>query len=395
MKTVIFFLMVVCSGSFSFAQYAYVGSATTGKLYVVDLENENVADSIDVGGHATTGVFTHDFSRFYVPIFESASVLEIDPTTHFVVDTIPVGLAPTFITMNISETRAYVCNQASNSVSVIDLTTNTVIQTLPVGSYPTQIVLSPNEDFLYVTNSFDNEVGVYYLSPFTELSANLFSGPTIGLASADGIQFFCSIQDAESGKLALFQPMVSAYDTIEVDSHPHDVMVRGNKVYVSSLDSNTVTVLDINTMQTTIVEVGDYPTCLAFDLTGQYYYSTNGHSGTISKIDASTNLVTSHIPVAEQPYGISVFPKNVGLDEFGNSDVVVYPNPSKGHFTIELPESNGSKQLIRLHTLDGKEIASYSTTLDVFELNADLATGVYLLSVENTKGSSCVKVEVR
>lgn len=398
MKTLLLLVATVFTSQLSFGQMAYVGSSTNPQLYIVDLNNETVIDSIYVGGGATDGVFTNDFSRFYVPIFETASVLVIDPMNHSIVDTIPVGNAPTQVILNEDNTLAYVCNQVSNSISVVYLPSNAVIFTFPVGSYPNRMTLSADEGILYVTNTFDFEIGLYSTNTYIEVDTiPLPDMPTGITLSPDGSELYCAVQNSD-GKLAIIETATNTVDTLlTIGGHPHDVMVNslGTAVYVTSLDDDLVAKVDPATNLVTTTAVGEYPTCLEFDLIEGYYYTTNTQSGTLSKIDVFTNMVWSTFPVCLSPYGISIFPKDLSVEEFHSSDLVVYPNPNNGAFSVKLPENNGAEQIIRLYSLDGKVVGSYQTTQPVFEINEVLSTGVYILSVESENGVSCLKVEVK
>ncbi len=398
MRTFLLLLATSFVSSMSFGQMAYVGSTSTNYLYVVDLENQNVTDSIYTGGNTGNGAFTSDFSRFYVPVFNMSSVLEIDPLTHTVIDTIPVGLDPVQVIINQAGTLAYVCNQVSNSVSVIDLSSNSVFFSFSTGAYPTQMALSRDEQLIYVSNSFDFEVGVYSTNTFIEVDTIDLPGTPVGLVlSPDGNELYCSAQMNSVGYFAVIETAGNTVDTnIVVGAHPHDVMVNstGTKAYVTIMDDNTVSQIDIASHALTTTNVQVYPTYLASNLAETYYYTTNTNSHSLSKIDAVTDAVVNHFQVCPNPICISVFPKNVSLQEVNSADLLVYPNPSNGHFTIELPKSNGSEQLIRLETMDGKEIASYKTSLSIFEWNGDLQNGSYLLSVASENEVSCVKILV-
>jgi YVTN family beta-propeller protein len=325
----------------------------------------------------------------------------IDPTTHSVVDTIPVGSAPTQIILSADNTLAYVCNQSSNTISVVYLPSNAVIFTFPVGSYPTRMALSADEGILYVTNSFDLEIGLYSTNTYIEVGTIPLPDTPAGITlSPDGSELYCAVQNSiqgNEGKLAIIETATNTVDTLlVVGGHPHDVMVNSlGAVYVTSLDDDLVARVDPATDLVATTAVGDYPTCLELDLIEGYYYTTNSHSGTLSKIDVFTNMVWSTFPVGLYPYGISIFPKDLGVEEFHSSDLVVYPNPNNGAFLVKLPESNGSKQTISLYTANGKRIALYTTTQTIFEINEMLSNGVYILSVESENGVSSLKVEVR
>jgi hypothetical protein len=77
----------------------------------------------------------------------------------------------------------------------------------------------------------------------------------------------------------------------------------------------------------------------------------------------------------------------VNQNEF--SDLVVYPNPSKGNFNVQFTNVEASKVQLSLYDISGRNI--YNNTYDgnsYFNENVQLNSlqaGVYLLNVSNGK----------
>ncbi|MFI5221500.1 MAG: PKD domain-containing protein [Bacteroidia bacterium] len=84
-------------------------------------------------------------------------------------------------------------------------------------------------------------------------------------------------------------------------------------------------------------------------------------------------------------------PLNVTL--FGNTHILVIPNPNNGNFILDFIALPGQKQ-IDLYDMHGKFLNEYSTTDDVFEMNNFLSGGMYLLKVVTETGMYNVKVVV-
>ncbi len=83
----------------------------------------------------------------------------------------------------------------------------------------------------------------------------------------------------------------------------------------------------------------------------------------------------------------------LGIEELQQIDVKVFPNPALDHFMIE---SDEQIRLVSLHSLDGKKLVSAENTglnykMDVSGLN----TGLYILKIQNDKGTGIFKVLVR
>lgn len=77
-----------------------------------------------------------------------------------------------------------------------------------------------------------------------------------------------------------------------------------------------------------------------------------------------------------------------------SNNINVYPNPSKGMFTIDMPGVDGEK-VIRLLDVTGKIVAVQSTFSDSLELNeTSLKAGVYIASIQTDLGTVTRKVIV-
>jgi YVTN family beta-propeller protein len=82
----------------------------------------------------------------------------------------------------------------------------------------------------------------------------------------------------------------------------------GSKVYVTNVNSNTVSVIDTatNTVIATI-PVGTTPQGVAVTPDGSKVYVANSDSNTVSVIDTATNTVSATTPVGSYPVAFGVF----------------------------------------------------------------------------------------
>src|SRR6266540_2910507 len=100
----------------------------------------------------------------------------------------------------------------------------------------------------------------------------------------------------------------SVIATIPVASPHHMAFNPDNgDIYVTNLDSDTVSVIDsqTNTVIGNPIPVGDRPVGIAFNADNGDLYVANQFSNTVSVIDGQTNTVTGNpIPVGDNPNGI-------------------------------------------------------------------------------------------
>jgi len=84
----------------------------------------------------------------------------------------------------------------------------------------------------------------------------------------------------------------------------------------------------------------------------------------------------------------------VGMDEFSEKFVGVYPNPNNGSFTIELHNST----IARLHILNLQGQVVYqsgSESEERVEVNLDVDPGIYFLQIENENGMVTKKIVIQ
>jgi hypothetical protein len=115
----------------------------------------------------------------------------------------------------------------------------------------------------------------------------------------------------------------------------------------------------------------------------------------------STSKPTESIPTAGDPgtrYMIEAEISTVSgvRDEFNSSAVAVYPNPSKGLFSVSAKEFKGSNLNIEVRDLQGKLVysgvaADKATSIDL----QNAASGVYLLKVYNESEIAVKRIVVQ
>lgn len=111
----------------------------------------------------------------------------------------------------------------------------------------------------------------------------------------------------------------------------------GAKAYITNSGSNTVSVIDIKTLQATKlpIPVGEFPLMIDINPEGTRAYVTNFGSRTVSVIDMTTDTKIKDINVGINPYGVAVSPdgKRVYVANYGSPDVsVIDADPTSGGF---------------------------------------------------------------
>lgn len=152
----------------------YVANNLGHSMSVVDLEQERVEATVDLGPEAYpyTCVVSPDDKSIYVSLWGEGAVIVVDAAELRVVSTIKTDSHPNDMVLNKAGTRLYVANANSNTVSVIDTQRLKRIETIttslypdaPEGSTPNAVALSPDESVLFVANADNDDVAVVAIS---------------------------------------------------------------------------------------------------------------------------------------------------------------------------------------------------------------------------------------
>lgn len=135
------------------------------------------------------------------------------------------------------------------------------------------------------------------------------------------------------------------------------------------------------------------------------YLWSNGSMNQIVTVDSTgTGLGTKTVWVlVTDNYGckgsdtiLVTFASNPGIDKPSTSDrILVFPNPSEGNFSIQLPVTEAGSCMIRVLTTEGKEVITRVAETNrngIQELDlSSLPRGTYLLSIDGRSGIRYMK----
>jgi YVTN family beta-propeller protein len=273
------FLLLIGLSNECYAQaYAYISNSSDNTVSVIDVSDNTIAATVDVGGGPWGIVIGADGNYVYVANSADGTVSVIDTATFGVTETVTVGAGPFGVTVSPSGDYVYVTNNTDNTVSVIDVSDNTVAAIVDVGGSPWGIAIGADGNYVYVANNADDTVSVIDTATFEVIA------------------------------------------TITVGAGPLGVTValRGDYVYVTNNVDNTVSVINVsdNTVAAT-VDVGGGPWGIVIGADGNYVYVANNADDTVSVIDTTTFEVTETITVGAGPLGIALtFDGGEYLDAF-------------------------------------------------------------------------------
>jgi YVTN family beta-propeller protein len=226
--------------------YAFVASAASDSIAVLDLGQDVLLGSFPLAGFPAGSALTPDGTRLFVALTTANALASINTATG-AVTLVPVGVAPMGVATD--GAFAYVASTTGDRVSVINVTTGALVTTVPGGGAPFAVALGNGR--LYVSNPGRNRVTVYDTQ-----AAMAFRG-------------FASVGWVPAG--------------LALDA-------AASRLYVANFLDNTVSVVDTTTLAViATIPVVERPRGLA--LAGGRLYVTGFQHGDIQAIDTATNQV--------------------------------------------------------------------------------------------------------
>ena len=220
-------------------------------------------------------------SRAYVPIFGDGihgrnpnpqhllCVFDLEKRAH--IDTIDLRpyIAPHTLKLG-PDGLIYITCENSAVVAVIDCKTNTVVEAIDSGSTNGhRLIISPDGQRLYTENEEDATVSVIDLPKRRLLGKIKTPRPLAGIAiSADG-RTVVGVDDAEPKLILIDAAAGKVREEVVLKDVPKAAQIAryapdNSLIGVTSLNSNTVSLIDPSFREQTAIEVGSQPMDMAF-----------------------------------------------------------------------------------------------------------------------------------
>lgn len=143
----------------------------------------------------------------------------------------------------------------------------------------------------------------------------------------------------------------------------------------------------------------------------QVYFEDTYYSSLISPTAEETNMIVAVTEngtfdfkikgyingIAYESNTLSMFFVYLGIIDYTNvNKVKVYPNPSNGYFTLEVPYQGAGNYIVEVFTLSGLKVYSKTTNLNNNSLNLEhLNSGFYLIKLEKNGKVYSQKIQIR
>lgn len=291
-------------------------------LDVVDVTGKKVLVTIRLSPQPRNILFNAVTDKIYVTHKEGTGISVIDAEKLTVVRTVEVGSDPAAMTSDKNTGDIFVANGSEGTLSIInpDFQVKTIAIHLPVftdydRSSVALFYLNESKR-LFITNFITAKLVVYdvargeivkeeKMSPFPE---RIFGSEKLGSvfiqhANAD---FIWEMDDKTLNTRHI--PETGSSDGFFF-SRPHGIAVDAgkNRIFVTNLGDNTITVIDGETQQpVTEIKVGHSPQIAIFQPVTKKLYSYSAVDDTVAVIDTTQEgYPVKIISTGKQPYGIA------------------------------------------------------------------------------------------
>lgn len=249
-------------------------------------------------------VTNYDGSLALVANFEGNTVSVLDLSAKMS-SYIPGFSSPYAIAMLPGGTTALVTDIEDGTVSIIDILARQIVRTINGFDQPTSITVTPNGDKALVTNSGGTTVSIINLhTNMIEQNLPGFNYPNaLAVMDLSGSQFIVTGNNVVS----IVDLTKNTITNIDGFHGPNSVVVLRSKpiALVTNLDSNTVSIIDLNTNRV----VGDIPgfnrpSSIATD--ERVALVTNSGGTTVSIIDLTANYAVANIDGFNIPNSVAM-----------------------------------------------------------------------------------------
>ena len=305
-------------------------NATTNKMYVANLSGNDVTviNGLNLQHPVNVPTGSGPIALAVNAVTNTIYVADLDGTITIIdgltndTSTVLAEELPYDIAVNPVTNKIYVVNNQSNDVTVIDGATLSTVS-VAVGMLPDTLAVNPVTNKIYVTNYCGNDPNCASMGTVTVIDGATLDTNTVTVGVApeaiavntqtNQIYVVNSCGDSPSCSGTGTTTVIDGNNnnnasSVNVGEMPDAVVVNQvtNQIYVANATSDTVTVINGATNQTTPVTVGENPTAEGVDAVTNKVYVANTNAATVTMIDGSNNNNTTTVMVGNAPSAVGI-----------------------------------------------------------------------------------------
>ena len=285
----------------------YVPGRTSNNIGVVD--GDKLSQVIALDGMPTQIVADEQLGRLYVVTNNQQAVAMVEASQVRATITVTNPRIANYqrvlsLALDAPHQRLYAAVEADMAgIAIIDTRSFTITRWLeiPGDHFWTRIVLDPSGTTLYVASS--NKIEALDVDTGRVVQTTALQSSTYGVFTLDPTTGRLFVDQSDGGSLVVAIENGHIVARVPVGDEPHEGLVIGRRLYITSSYSNTVSVIDLDSLNTlATIPVGLSPRALAADPSGASLYVAAGDNfARVAVVDTRTNTVTKLIPLVAQP----------------------------------------------------------------------------------------------
>lgn len=305
--------------------------------------------------------------------------------------TIPVGKGPDALFLTPDESHLYVANVEDSFISVIDTRKDEVVQTIDGTDYPWGFTRL-GESNLVAVSGWDKGVDVIDFTTHKIVRSKRYDHQLGGVTSTkDGTTLFVVATDANQ-VLKINAQTLEIEDAYPTGKGPDGVGISKDetKLYVTNTEDGTISIIDVKTKETTLLEVGHKPELIHANHDRSLLFISNFFGNKVHIIDASAGKIIREITGLDGPE--EAVPSKSGdrlfVVNFNNSKVYVYD--ARTYEKLPQEFTVGSKPIGLVHAAQANKlyVSNYGdNSVSLIELDAKRSAA----TVEGTSREILVK----
>jgi YVTN family beta-propeller protein len=343
------------------------------------------------GWAAPQAYVTNNRANGYITVIDTAFI----DAAAAVVGQIVVGNSPVRILISPDGRTAYVANSVGNpgTISVIDLTAaSPVAVNVAVGTDPTALSITPDGSKLYVANNDAGTVSVVDTGTLQVATITVGNGPNDILVTPDGARVIV-VNQGDDTAMIIETTTDTVVDTVNVSDDPRAIAITpdGQKAYIANagtslgLTADTVSVINLSTLQVVSIDVGDQPQSLAVTPDGSWVVVANALSDSVSILRTADDQKACDVTVGGGPSSVVVHPGSLlayiadtfsdrvsVIDIVGCVEVV---RPTVGNSPVDLEVTSDGSAVYIVNRGDGDPMTA-DETVSVLNTNDNTVTTI-------------------
>jgi len=251
---------------------------------------------------------------------------------------IAVGKGPDAMFLTPDETKLYIANVEDTTISVINTITDKVVHTITGIRNPWGFAQLGSSTEVAVS-AYDYQLAVVDFTNNLIVREKTFSSHLGGI-TVDSIGQYLYVVAIDSKKILKIDAVtLDSLDNFDTGNGPDGIGISkdNQKIYVTNTSDGTISIININTKTTTIINAGGKPELIHGNYDNSLLYISNFNDNKTHVLNTSTDSITHEITGLNGPEEVVPNKSNdkLYIVNFNSAKVFVYSIPNYNKLSTE------------------------------------------------------------